>query len=111
GDGTCKPADTFGKLNGPCAHPPGEAVPPTCESGLTCEIAGQGRATRCANVVAVALSPDGVGRIDSTTNSLGVQGNWYPYSDAIGSDGAAPGDCQAAGHSTNECSAVATPVP
>ena len=23
GDGTCKPADSFGTLNGPCAHDPG----------------------------------------------------------------------------------------
>jgi hypothetical protein len=57
----------------------------------------------------VALTPDTTGRIDGTTNSVGIKGAWYPYGDSIGPDGAAPGDCQNAGHSADECSVVTAP--
>ncbi|HEY2405029.1 MAG TPA: hypothetical protein VGI10_03455 [Polyangiaceae bacterium] len=43
--------------------------------------------------------------------ALGVEGAWYSYGDAVGSAAdAAAGDCQAAGHLTSECSAIATPM-
>ena len=111
GDGLCKPADIFGTLGGPCAHAPGVLAGATCEGDLTCEMPGHNQPTRCANVVPVALTPDATGRIDGATNSVGVQGRWYPFGDAYGADGIAPGDCQSAGHATSDCSVVTTPTP
>ena len=111
GDGTCKPADSFGTLNGPCAHDPGVLVNLTCNAGLTCEIPGQNRATRCANVVAVALTPDAAGRIDATGSGLAIQGTWSAIADSLGDHGLPPGDCQNAGHSSAACAAVTDPAP
>lgn len=87
GDGTCKPADSFGTANGPCAHDPGVLANPTCNVGLTCEIPGQNRATRCANVVTVPLTPDATGRIDATGTGLAIQGRWSVIADSLGDDG------------------------
>jgi hypothetical protein len=61
----------------------------------------------------VPILPDSNGWVDRSTNSLGIQGAWYPYGD--GTDGTVAmgkGSCQAKGkHADSACSAIVAPVP
>jgi hypothetical protein len=75
---------------------------------------GRGRGAgsdRCGSYRSVRLSPDATGWIDASSNSLGIQGQWYSYGDGQGPDGLRDGACQAAGHADAECSVIESPVP
>lgn len=59
-----------------------------------------------ASGAGVVLTPDATGWIDKTSNSLMVQGAWYPYSDATGD-----AKCITAGmHPSSACSMITTPT-
>jgi hypothetical protein len=61
----------------------------------------------------VPILPDSNGWVERSSNSLGIQGAWYPYGD--GTDGTVAmgkGSCQAKGkHADSDCSAIVAPVP
>jgi hypothetical protein len=57
---------------------------------------------------AVPLTPDPSGRVEASTNALGVEGEWRVYADSY-TDGRPPGGCQAAGHADAECSLASLP--
>jgi hypothetical protein len=63
--------------------------------------------------VQVRLAPDTTGWIDASTNSFGIHGYWYAWTDGVGADGvAASGGCESAGgFAPAQCSSVTTPVP
>ena len=58
----------------------------------------------------VPIAIDDTGFVDGTSNSLGITGYWYSFSDGSAPDGET-GSCQAAGHSDAECSLVTAPDP
>lgn len=72
---------------------------------------GDGGGGSSGNFTEIPLmpDPDGFVAIDTTMNT-GIQGAWYAYGDGIGPDGMPPGDCQNAGHTTEECSVIEKPV-
>ncbi|HET9953225.1 MAG TPA: hypothetical protein VFQ61_01910, partial [Polyangiaceae bacterium] len=56
---------------------------------------------------AIALTPNEMGWVDLTTNTVGIQGAWYPYGDNAGDK-----KCTATGgHTDAECSVIAKPDP
>ena len=57
----------------------------------------------------VPITPDASGRVEASTNPLGVEGQWHVYGDSYGANGKPPGVCQAAGHTEAECSLVSQP--
>jgi hypothetical protein len=57
---------------------------------------------------AVPIAPDPSGRVEATSNPLGVEGQWHVYADSY-ADGRPPGACQAAGHTDDECSLASLP--
>jgi len=50
----------------------------------------------------VVLTVSDTGWVDTSTNSLGIQGAWYAYGDAT--------DCVAAGHAATDCSVITKPA-
>lgn len=70
---------------------------------------GQGGVGGSADVV---LYPDDTGWVDGSSNELGVQGAFYPFSDGVDDTGTSSnGICEQAGHRTYECSMVYSPPP
>jgi hypothetical protein len=62
----------------------------------------------CSATEDCKVVPDGSGWIEGTTNTIGVQGSWYPYGDQYG----VPGKCITTGlHMPADCSEIDTPVP
>jgi hypothetical protein len=60
----------------------------------------------------VALTPDPNGYLGPSSNTLGIQGAWYAYGDAWGTNGAPPGDCETKGmHPMSACSSITFPPP
>jgi hypothetical protein len=61
----------------------------------------------------VRLAPDTTGWIDASTNSFGIHGHWFVWTDGFGPGGvAANGGCEkAGGFAPAQCSSVTTPVP
>jgi hypothetical protein len=57
----------------------------------------------------VPILPDASGRVEASTNPLGVDGQWHVYGDSYGPNGKPPGVCQAAGHAEGECSLASQP--
>ena len=58
-----------------------------------------------SSAVGVALTPDMTGWVDKASNTLGVQGAWYTYSDATG-----VASCTGTGkHMASECSMITMP--
>ena len=57
----------------------------------------------------VPIMPDSSGRVDASTNPLGVEGHWHVYADSYGANDKPPGGCQAAGHAEDECSVASLP--
>jgi len=72
---------------------------------------GPGGGERCGGSRSVRISPDATGWIAASSNSLGIQGQWYAYGDGQGPDGLRDGVCQAAGHADSECSVIKSPTP
>ena len=54
--------------------------------------------------------PDPNGYLGPSSNSVGIQGAWYGYGDAWGTNGAPPGDCVVKGmHPASACSSITFP--
>jgi hypothetical protein len=74
--------------------------------------AGGGDAATDAAIAGVLITPGPTGLVLGSSNTLGVQGPWYSFSDGVGVDGStATGICEARGlHTAAQCSSVTTPA-
>lgn len=65
-----------------------------------------------APIEGVLITPGPTGLVLASSNTLGVQGPWYSFSDGAGADGStATGICEARGlHTAAQCSSVTTPA-
>ncbi len=69
------------------------------------------RRHRCSDC-GCPITPGPTGLVLGSSNTLGVQGSWYSFSDGVGADGStATGICEARGlHTAAQCSTVTTPA-
>jgi hypothetical protein len=78
----------------------------TGSGGTTSSQTGSG-GTTASSGAGVTLLPDATGWIDKTSNSLMVQGPWYPYSDSTG-----VAKCTTVGmHTPAQCAMITMPSP
>lgn len=85
----------------------GSGGEPTATSTATSTGTGTGTSTG-----GVLLKADTGGFVAKDSNSLGIQGAWYPYGDNLGPTGMPPGNCQNVGmHPATECASVTKPAP
>jgi hypothetical protein len=82
------------------------ATSSTGSGGTTGSQTGSG-GTTASSGAGVTLLPDATGWIDKTSNSLMVQGPWYPYSDSTG-----VAKCTTVGmHTPAQCAMITMPSP